>query len=520
MSNITAVTNVLDGTIQSLFSPSEEETPPYLIYAGTALAMAFGLVFFCKCLPATVSSLFGRVSASSEQSLIDACKSLNKKKLDAYLKDKDPKIFVNRALYIGKIYTTPLILACQKYNPNDKEKFSDFMKHLIELGTDINAKDVNDLAPIHHALRNKNEEFALLLIKLGADINATDANGSTLLHHALCNKNEDLAASLIVLGADLNKPDGSGVYPLNYAARFGFEQLISSMIAKGANPAQFVEVKRNEGKEDEYIEKYRPLDEAVENGHVEIARKLFKILDNSKTDSETNIRKTGPMEVKVRHIPITRGNGNSFIHLPIVHGHKKMVEYLVDEEHLPILGINAYKETVFHYAAKYKQLEIMKTLLERLPSKKEDFLNSQDTGKQTAIVVAANLGYFDIVKMLGNAGAKTPNVINNEIDPDNVERPVLETALFIAAVCGKLEDVKSLLEISLRTNPNPVIKRNGFSLEQIAAQNGRGEVVAYLQEVFATANENAAATINKLNNQAAQKKPAAKTVVNPDKMEA
>jgi uncharacterized membrane protein YhaH (DUF805 family) len=87
----------------------------------------------------------------------------------------------------------------------------EIVKYLIGQGTDINAKDNNNVTPLHRATR-LNVEIVKYLIEQGANINATTISGNTPLHWAAWNNsNSEIIRYLISREATVNAPNNDGV---------------------------------------------------------------------------------------------------------------------------------------------------------------------------------------------------------------------------------------------------------------------------------------------------------------------
>ena len=78
-----------------------------------------------------------------------------------------------------------------------------FVKMLIELGCDVNAKDEMGKTPIMYA---ETLEVAKLLVENGGDARAVSMYGNSVLHY---DKSVDIVRLLIEAGADVNAGDGS-----------------------------------------------------------------------------------------------------------------------------------------------------------------------------------------------------------------------------------------------------------------------------------------------------------------------
>ena len=58
----------------------------------------------------------------------------------------------------------------------------DVVRHLIELGVEVNAPDRSLWTPLHYAVRTKNCTVVKLLIDAGADVDAVNDEGISPLH--------------------------------------------------------------------------------------------------------------------------------------------------------------------------------------------------------------------------------------------------------------------------------------------------------------------------------------------------
>lgn len=80
------------------------------------------------------------------------------------------------------------------------------VRHLIELGVDVNARDRRRWTPLHFAARAKCPAVVKLLIDAGADVNAKDDEGITPLHQGLLKYPVNLEMTEMLLAAGA-KPD-------------------------------------------------------------------------------------------------------------------------------------------------------------------------------------------------------------------------------------------------------------------------------------------------------------------------
>lgn len=101
------------------------------------------------------------------------------------------------------------------------------------------------------------------LIQLGADVNSLESNGQTGI--ALCASRGDLEIIdyLLSKGANVNQSDKFGLTPLHWAARKGQAEIVELLLENGAQ----VNATETYG--------FTPLHEAAENGHTQIAKMLL-----------------------------------------------------------------------------------------------------------------------------------------------------------------------------------------------------------------------------------------------------
>lgn len=88
---------------------------------------------------------------------------------------------------------------------SDLDLFDEKMKFLMSKGYNPKAMQFDGQSLLHVAISRQNIGFLKRLIALGIDINAKDANGQTILHHAaMQSETSDLLKFLIASGADKN----------------------------------------------------------------------------------------------------------------------------------------------------------------------------------------------------------------------------------------------------------------------------------------------------------------------------
>ena len=77
----------------------------------------------------------------------------------------------------------------------------DVIKHLIDLGVDVNARDRELWTPLHFAARTKSPAAVRLLVDAGADVNAERGKGITPIHESVLTYPSNLEVFEIFLAA-------------------------------------------------------------------------------------------------------------------------------------------------------------------------------------------------------------------------------------------------------------------------------------------------------------------------------
>ncbi|XP_035665705.1 death-associated protein kinase 1-like [Branchiostoma floridae] len=93
---------------------------------------------------------------------------------------------------------------------------TEMVKLLVQLGTDVEAKDKDGETALHVASMKRNTEMVKLLVQLGANVEAKNMDGRTALHVASGNGNTEMVKLLIQLGANVEAKDKDGIKPLDH----------------------------------------------------------------------------------------------------------------------------------------------------------------------------------------------------------------------------------------------------------------------------------------------------------------
>jgi len=141
------------------------------------------------------------------------------------------------------------------------------IKSLVAAGSQVTARDINDVTPLHYACRfgkaesakalieckadvsaiasdtkrmplhaaaeNGSTEVIEILLAAGAEVNALDGRLRTPLHWACCSSREAAAALLLESGADVNGKSSAGYTPFAFAQDWSTMALADMVAAKG-----------------------------------------------------------------------------------------------------------------------------------------------------------------------------------------------------------------------------------------------------------------------------------------------
>lgn len=109
------------------------------------------------------------------------------------------------------------------------------LKHFIENGFYVDAKNKKGETPLHVAAKQGNTEIAKLLIENRANVNATNKKGETPLHLAAKQGNTEIVEFLIEKDADIDFHDKKARTPSHHAAINGKTEILKLLHKKGAD---------------------------------------------------------------------------------------------------------------------------------------------------------------------------------------------------------------------------------------------------------------------------------------------
>ncbi|MBE6462613.1 MAG: ankyrin repeat domain-containing protein [Alphaproteobacteria bacterium] len=168
------------------------------------------------------------------KSTLKLANEVNNQKVIEFLENNGAKDIFDEetAKELGK----KLIEVCANGEKKDVEE-------LIDMGADVNAKDIDNRTALMEASMIGNKEVMEVLIQNGANVNAKCSNDWTALMFASYNGYEECAELLIQNEADVNARNRDGGTALMLALVKGRKNVVQLLISKGAD----VNMKDNKG---------------------------------------------------------------------------------------------------------------------------------------------------------------------------------------------------------------------------------------------------------------------------------
>lgn len=129
------------------------------------------------------------------------------------------------------------LMEYSEHSPTYNQKlYLETLQNLINIGVQIDAKDLKGDSLLHKAINEKCEYTVKLLLNSNPDVYTKDSKGRTLIHSAIWK--EDLRYFKLIHAHDrelINHADKFGVLPINYAAFMGKYELVKIMLESGAH---------------------------------------------------------------------------------------------------------------------------------------------------------------------------------------------------------------------------------------------------------------------------------------------
>ncbi|XP_070579660.1 transient receptor potential cation channel subfamily A member 1-like [Ptychodera flava] len=315
---------------------------------------------------------------------------------------------------------------------------TEVVEELILRGADINIRaEEDDVTPLHLAIKYRNLETVKLLMKYDAATYTRDRNGLTPLHLSARRGYEEITRILLVEGkADPNARDNDKLTPLHQAAIQGNLAVCRLLVEHGADCR---------AKE---INDITPLMLAATEGHLEIIKLLMGtalmarislVEYMSYADNEGNTAlhlavANGSIECAelfLEHrafVDIRKGNLFTSLHIAAVGGYVDMADMLL-KRGASINARDAEQMTPLHRAAMYDRVEMINFLLS-----KGAMIDSKDADNFTPLLCAAWKGQTQAASTLIHHGAKITSVDTE-----------MKSCLHWAVGCSHLEFILMLL---------------------------------------------------------------------------
>ena len=204
----------------------------------------------------------------------------------------------------------------------------DLIKHLINEGADVNAKDSENYSVLNRACVYGMTEIVSILIDKGAEVqNDFNVFGTHPVHFSAYNGYVDITKLLLQNGADVNIPNKWGITPLHFAAYRDNASMIKFLIENGAE--------RNTR---DLLNGFTPLHNAVSSSQMENTQLLinngadYKIKDNN--------------DKTVLWAPIEKGDNELLKYLLTLYEDVNEKENYLEYTPLHRAAINGYEQIV------------------------------------------------------------------------------------------------------------------------------------------------------------------------------
>ena len=350
-----------------------------------------------------------------------------------------------------------------------------FVKHLIEQGCPINAKNAANSTALHEAVRKGNTSCVSVLLSNGADATITDSFGNSPLHIVMPKSSRSEIFNLLLSrGTNPNIKDSYGETPLHIATRLKYNlDIVKLLISKGVN----IEEKNKRGETALFI--------AVQGEQNELINYLASLganIHSTSTEGETPFMAsfsknftTFTSLMNEKNIYSKDSSGESCLHIAIRNNVKKEIAQYILEKSILINNVNMTGDAPLHIAVSIDNEVLGTLLIEKnadifllndkgfspltlaieLGGKRPEWffnkktLSSKDENGSTALHIAAQKGYARVIKDMVNNGADINATNNNS-----------ETPLFSALKGDSYHVIKILL--TFPENPFVYISKRDF----------------------------------------------------------
>lgn len=339
---------------------------------------------------------------------------------------------------------------------------------LLTHGADPNKCSFANMFPLYWATLNGYPEIVKLLLEFKANPNLQNSNGWTSLYVACRNGNYSIVCLLVNANADPNiLQTNYGVAPLFEAISRGYNDIVKLLLKHNADCKHLVHGRY-------------ALNEAVEMGHIEVARTLLEFgCDPNSSDKDDNFplllaSSTGNYEMAnlLLRCKADVNKSSKNLHSPLsvasYFGRSDLVEYLLENNADPKV-VNENEETPLHIAVRSKNPKVVELLLNYHSDP-----NLRNANGNSCLSEAAFYGHEETVKILLQCNA----------DP-NCRNKFNETPLLRAARAGHTQVVDTLLRN--KADPNTADTEGNTPLSE-ASFYGHYDCALLLLEYHADSN--------------------------------
>ena len=145
--------------------------------------------------------------------------------------EKFQSLVTSRSDAIREVNQSPLWLYTLRF------KKPEFLKHLLDLGTNPNTVDTLGLTMLHWAVLYGFPEGVRLLVEAGADIEKENPSGSSPLFAAVSAQDYQIVSLLLSHDADINRVRSNGNTPLMRALIARNQEIVRLLVQSGADPS-------------------------------------------------------------------------------------------------------------------------------------------------------------------------------------------------------------------------------------------------------------------------------------------
>jgi len=312
---------------------------------------------------------------------------------------------------------------------------TDIVNILLYNGAQTETRDDDGYTPLWYAAANGHNDLLFALVSAGADVNAQANDGYSALDIASYKGYIDIMKVLLNNGVHIESrdPDNSGCTPLLTAVFNGRTDAVRALVSAGAN----VNAQNNFG--------YSALATASEKGYIDVVNVLL--------DSNASV------ETRNTH-------GCTSLWLAASNGHTQVIEALVAHG-ADVNAINYSGRLPLSTAAMNGHTDAVLMLIRQNANRK--FPECIDC----PIALTAVLGKNNVETILQLLKDRTNSESVNATDSTNI------TALMLAADLGRLESVKILIEHGADIHGRDC---DNIQAKDRASYSGHTDVVSYLSK--------------------------------------